>query len=65
MYLYENRQRYTPTEELWTKLWSDDSQRGVVKWQASQLRRDIAPIELEYRQGHGWRVWLLPVMTGC
>jgi len=56
MYLYGNKRRYTSTEELWTTLWSDEIQRGVVKWQATRLRREIAPMGLEYRQGYGWRL---------
>jgi len=58
MYLYSNKHRYTSTEELWTTLWSDEIQRGVVKWQAARLRQGIAPVELEYRQGYGWRLGL-------
>lgn len=55
-YLADNKNRYVTTEELWNRLWGDQHQRGVVKWQASQLRRAIAPIALEYRSQHGWRL---------
>jgi len=58
MYLYANKHRYTSTHELWTKLWSHDYQRLAVKWQAGKLRQNIAPVELEYRNGHGWRLGL-------
>ncbi len=55
-YLVNNKNRYVSTEELWTRLWNDDNQRGVVKWQAAQLRRALEPVVLEYRSQHGWRL---------
>lgn len=55
-YLVDNVERYVTTEELWNQLWSDEHQRGVVKWQAAQMRRSVAPLEVEYRSQHGWRL---------
>ncbi len=56
IYLLDNKDRYVTTDELWRALWGDEYQRGVVKWQAAQLRREIAPVVLEHRSQHGWRL---------